>query len=70
MIVPGLNLLIDAYNKRDPEHEPAKAWWETTRNTPVGLPWTTTSGFIRSMTHCRVLAEPIPPDDALDLVRS
>ncbi len=72
MIVPDINLLVYAYNKRALRHEPAKAWWEATLsgNTPVGLPWVTSSGFIRIMTHRRILEEPISPEDAIDLVRS
>jgi uncharacterized protein len=72
VIVPDINLLIYAHNRRDPNHEPAKAWWEETLNgnTPVGLPWVTSSGFIRIMTNRRILTEPISPDHAVDLVRS
>ena len=72
MIVPDINLLIYAHNRKDPHHERAKAWWEDTLNgnTPVGLPWVTSSGFIRVMTNRRILVEPLSPDDAVDLVRS
>lgn len=72
MIIPDISLLIYAHNRRDPHHEPAKAWWEETLNgnTPVGLPWVTSSGFIRIMTHRRILTEPLSPDRAADLVRS
>jgi len=72
MIVPDVNLLIYAHNKRDPQHEPAKAWWETLLNgsTPVGLSWVTTSAFLRIMTNRRILAEPVSAEDAIDLVRS
>ncbi len=72
MIVPDVNLLIYAHNERDPQHEPAKAWWEALLNgsTPVGLPWVTTSAFMRIMTHRRILAEPISAEGAVDLVRS
>ncbi len=72
MIIPDINLLIYAHNRRDRHHEPAKAWWEETLNgnTPVGLPWVTSSGFIRIMTNRRILTEPLSPDRAVDLVRS
>ena len=72
MIIPDINLLIYAHNRRDPHPEPAKAWWEETLNgnTPVGLPWVTSSGFIRIMTNRRILTEPLSPDRAVDLVRS
>jgi len=72
VIIPDVNLLVYAYNKQAVRHAPAKAWWEATlnANTPVGLPWITSSGFIRLMTHPRITAEPLFPDDAVDLVRS
>lgn len=72
MIVPDINLLIYAHNKRDPLHGPAKAWWESALNgnIPVGLPWITSSGFIRIMTNRRILTEPISSGDAVDLVRT
>ena len=72
MIIPDINLLVYAYNKQALRHEPAKAWWEATLsgNTPVGLPWVTSSGFIRIMTHRRILEKPISAEDAIDLVRS
>jgi toxin-antitoxin system PIN domain toxin len=70
VIVPDINLLIYAHNRRDPYHKTAKAWWENTLNgnTPVGLPWITSSGFIRVMTNRRILTDPLSPDDAVDLV--
>jgi toxin-antitoxin system PIN domain toxin len=72
VIVPDINLLVYAYNKQALRHEPAKAWWEATLSgsTPVGLPWLTSSGFIRIMTHRRILEKPISSQDAIDLVRS
>lgn len=72
MIIPDINLLIYAHNKRDPQHESAKTWWEATLNgnTPVGLPWIASSGFIRIMTHRRILAEPISVEKAISFVRS
>ncbi|MEI7864638.1 MAG: type II toxin-antitoxin system VapC family toxin [Chthoniobacterales bacterium] len=72
MIVPDINLLIYAYNRRDPHHEPAKSWWEAALNgsTPVGIPWVTSSGFIRIITNRRILTEPLSPYDAVGLVRT
>lgn len=72
MIIPDINLLVYAYNKQALRHEESKAWWEASinGNTPVGLPWVTSSGFIRLMTHRRITAEPLLPGDAIDLVRS
>lgn len=72
MIVPDINLLIYAYNDQAPEHAKAKAWWEDTLNgnTPVAIPWISISGFIRLMTHPRVLAQPMEINLAISHVRS
>lgn len=72
MIVPDINLLIYAYNDQAPQHTAAKAWWEDLLNgkTPVGLSWLAISGFLRLMTHPRVLAQPLPVVQATTLVRS
>lgn len=72
MIIPDINLLVYAYNQQTKWHEPAKAWWEDAlnSNTPIGLPWITSSGFIRLMTHRRITAEPLSTNHAIDLVRS
>jgi len=61
MIIPDINLLIFAHNAAASSHEAARTWWENTLNSdrPVGLPWVVMSGYIRLMTHPRVLAEPI-----------
>ncbi|MFM7180507.1 MAG: type II toxin-antitoxin system VapC family toxin [Verrucomicrobiales bacterium] len=72
MIIPDINLLIYAHNKRAPQHEKAKAWWEGLLNgrVPVGLPWVCMSGFLRLMTHPRVLSHPLDVGEAVAHVRS
>jgi toxin-antitoxin system PIN domain toxin len=72
MIVPDVNLLIHAYNSDAPHHAAAKAWWEDllSSDQPVGLPWATSLGFIRLMTHRAVLVTPMVPQRAVDIVRS
>ncbi len=72
MIVPDVNLLIYAHNDQAPEHERARAWWEAALNgrVAVGLPWISISGFIRLMTHPRVLAQPLDVHQAIFHVRS
>lgn len=71
MILPDVNLLVYAYNAADPNHEAARGWWEAALNgsTPVGLPWVVVSGFIRLMTHPRVLQDPMPVTTAVSTVR-
>jgi toxin-antitoxin system PIN domain toxin len=72
MIIPDINLLIYAYNSEAPQHTAAKLWLESLLNgtTPVGLTWLAISGFIRIMTHPRVLARPMLTEDATRIARS
>ena len=71
MIVPDLNLLIYAHDGRAPYHDSARRWWEGLINgvERVGIPWVVTTGFVRLMTHPRVLAHPTTPEEAVDYVQ-
>ena len=70
MIVPDLNLLVYAHNEDAPNHGAAKEWWESLVNgvERVGVPWVVSVGFVRLMTHPRVLVHPVTPDEAVDYV--
>ncbi len=72
MIIPDINLLIYAHNAADPQHKRAKKWWEGSINHSeiVGIPWIVMSGFIRLMTHPRVLEKPMPTSEATACVRA
>lgn len=72
MILPDVNLLVYAYNTADPRHDQARGWWEEVVNAsvPVGLPWVTAAGFIRLMTHPRLLERPLTPPEATRRVRA
>ena len=72
MIVPDINLLVYAYNADAPLHLPAKRWWEHTLgdDEPVGLPWAVILGFIRLMTHPRVVERPLASAEAMAMARS
>jgi len=72
VIIPDINLLIYAYNDRAPHHAKAREWWEGLLNgkTPVGLPWIVIGGFVRLMTHSRVLATPLDLPSTLGHVRA
>ncbi len=72
MIIPDINLLVYAYNADAPHHRAAKAWWERLMSgyQTVGIPWIVAHGFIRLMTHPRVLERPLRPETALRHVRS
>ena len=71
MILPDVNLLIYAFNSDAPRHAAARAWWEETlsESRPLGLPWAVSLGFVRLMTHRRVLAQPLSATVALGHVR-
>ncbi len=70
MIVPDLNLLVYAHNTGAPFHESAKRWWEGLINGQerVGVPWAVLTGFVRLMTHPRVLSSPVTAASAMDYV--
>jgi hypothetical protein len=72
MIIPDVNLLVYAYNTEDPSHAQAKRWWEELLNgtDPVGLPWVTITGFLRLVTHPRVLVDPMSVGQATEQVRA
>ena len=71
MIVPDLNLLIYAHDGRAPYHDSARRWWEGLINgvERVGIPWVVTTGFVRLMTHPKVLVHPATPEEAVDYVQ-
>jgi toxin-antitoxin system PIN domain toxin len=71
MIIPDINLLIYAHNEMARDHAKAREWWEGLLNgrVSVGLPWISISGFVRLMTHSRVMARPMEVGQAVDCVR-
>ena len=71
MIVPDANLLIYAYHEEDPSHRAALRWWHglIAGSESVGIPWAVSSAFVRVTTNPRVLARPLTPARAVDLVR-
>ena len=71
MIVPDLNLLVYAYNDGALHHQSARRWWESLVNgvERVGIPWVVTTGFVRLMTHPKVIVHPATPEQAVDYVR-
>ena len=46
-------------------------WWEGLVNgvEKTGVPWVVSAGFVRLMTHPRVLVRPATPAEAVDYVR-
>jgi hypothetical protein len=72
MIIPDINLLIYAHNTASAAHDRSRGWWEDLirREQPIGLPWVVVFGFVRLVTHPSVMADPLPPLEALATVRS
>jgi hypothetical protein len=72
MLIPDVNILVYAYDSTSPHLERARAWWETTLQQPriVGLPWATSIGFIRVITNRGIWDKPLPPKDAIAIVRT
>jgi len=72
MILPGINLLVYAYNSDAPEHVQARDWWETcmSEREQVALTWIVMLGYVRLMTSRSVLIEPLHPNEAFGHVRS
>ncbi|MGA2592640.1 MAG: TA system VapC family ribonuclease toxin [Bryobacteraceae bacterium] len=72
MLIPDVNILVYAHNSRAREHVQARDWWEKTLAAPrpVGMPWVTTLGFIRVVTHRQILENPMHVKDAIRRVRT
>lgn len=70
MIIPDINLLIYAHDAEAPHHTAARAWWEDSVNgrEPIGLPCVVITGFIRLMTHPKVMRAPASPQQACAVI--
>jgi hypothetical protein len=70
MKVVDANLLIYAVNSDSIHHIPAKRWLEEAMSSeePVGLAWLVLLAFIRITTSDRVMAAPLAPDTAVEVV--
>lgn len=72
MIACDVNVLVHAHNTDEPRHEAYRGWLQEAVNgpEPFGLPSMVSSGFLRVVTHPRVLARPLAPSAALDLIEA
>lgn len=70
MIACDVNVLIYAYNDDEPRSAEYRGWLEQAVNgaEPFGLPSMVASGFLRIVTHPKVLARPLATDAALDML--
>ena len=70
MKLVDINVLLYAVNRRSPNHDRVLEWWESAlvADEPVGLAWIVLTGFLRLVTHPRVLERPLSIQDAIALV--
>lgn len=70
MIIPDVNVLVAAFNEDDPRYEPMNAWLTDAAGgqTPLGLAGPCLTGFVRIVTHPRILRNPAPVHTALAFV--
>lgn len=70
MILPDVNALVYAHDRSALHHEAYRTWLQTILNgdAAFGLCDVVLSGFIRIVTHPRILKTPIHLGQALDLV--
>jgi toxin-antitoxin system PIN domain toxin len=68
VILPDTNLLIYATNPRFPQHEKARAWWDSclNGNEGVGLSWQVLLAYCRLMSSGRIQPRPVPVGELLD----
>jgi uncharacterized protein len=71
MIFPDVNVLIHAYNSESSLHQKARVWWESRLAGPAGvaLAWVVVLGFVRIMTNRRIMENPFPPKEILEIVQ-
>jgi uncharacterized protein len=65
-----VNVLVYAHNRDDPRHEQYRRWIEDAANglEPFGLPSLVGSGFLRVITHPRVLVQPLATAAAVEIL--
>jgi uncharacterized protein len=67
LILPDVNVLVQAYRSDAPEHALCRNWLQEAANGPelLGLSDLVLSGVVRVMTHPRVFVTPTPVGDLL-----
>lgn len=71
MILVDANLLLYAANDQAPEHPRALEWLQRTLNEErrVGIPWESLTAVMRVLTSPRIIAAPLTPEAAWEIVR-
>lgn len=70
MLCVDINVLVHAVNEGSDRHEEVRDWLGNalSSRTPLLVPDTVTTGFIRIVTSPRVMPSPLHPDQAFALV--
>lgn len=70
MIIPDVNLLVYAHNQSSQFHQKARRWWEDSLNgeKSVLIPHICINGFVRLMTHPKILEEPLSVGEVFEMV--
>jgi hypothetical protein len=70
VLVPDANVLLYAVNSSVPQHITALTWLDDalSGSQAVGLAWVGLLAFLRISTRPGILPNPLPVDDALDVV--
>jgi uncharacterized protein len=66
------NVLLYAVDEHSSFHNAARSWLETALNGDrrVGIPWQSSTAFLRIATHPRALEDPLTPAEAWSIVES
>jgi len=72
LIIPDVNVLLNAYDRDSRFHKAVAGWWEEVLGGPaaIGLPWVSILGFIRLITNPRIYASPTTPSQAIRVAKS
>lgn len=72
MLLPDVNVLVNAFLDSSPAHLSDRRWLESVVNGPsrFGMSELVLSGFVRVVTHPRIQRVPTPPGTALEFVSS
>jgi toxin-antitoxin system PIN domain toxin len=70
VILVDANLLLYAYDRTSPVHEPARRWLQDvfSGKENVGLSWIAVLAFLRITTNPKIFKEPFSIEDAVEIV--
>jgi toxin-antitoxin system PIN domain toxin len=72
VIVPDVNVLVPLHRPGHPHHVKAQDWWQrfSASGEPLSVPDLVWVGFVRVVTHPRILRPPSAPADAWEFVEA